>query len=381
MAENTADKMSRAKSKLIMFHPFFAAIICSLPISEDNAIPTMATNGKWIKYNSAFVDNLSIEELVFVLCHEVGHIMFVHPFRRQHRDPLGWNVAGDYIINDLLVADSVGSMLVNGLHDPELVKKGGGTTDGVYDLLPNQMKDGSMSGWGPGGKGMPLDQCVDSGGDPAEQAAAEAEARVMVAQAAQAAKNQGKLSANLQRLVDYALRPKVPWQDVLRRFISTKAKTEYTFARPKRRFLADDLYLPSLGGQRMGDILVAVDCSGSIGQEELNVFAAEMRAIKEDCLPNAMHVLYFDSEVCHYDKFDSDAELQVAPHGGGGTAFSPIFRYADKHGIEPVCCVVLTDLYCSDFGPPTDYPTMWVSTHSDKAPWGEVILMKDRING
>lgn len=380
MADTAADMMSRAKSKLIMFHPFFAAIICSLPISEDNSIPTMATNGKWVKYNSNFVQALSIEELVFVLCHEVGHVMFVHPFRRQHRDPMGWNIAGDFIINNLLVSDNVGTMPANGLHDPALVEKGGGTTDGVYDLLPDQMKNGG-SNWQPGEKGMPMDQCMDSGGDAAEQAAAEADAKVMVAGAANAAKVQGKLSANLQRLVDHALKPKVAWQDVLRRFISTKAKVDYTYARPKRRFLAEDLYLPSLGGQRMGDILIAVDCSGSIGQQELNEFAAEMRAIKEDCLPANMHVLYFDSRVCHYDKFGSDDELTVAPHGGGGTAFSPIFAYAEEHDIDPVCCVVLTDLYCSDFGPPTSYPTMWVSTHSDQAPWGEVIMMKDRMQG
>lgn len=365
-----ADKVSKAKSKLVMYHPFFATIVCSLPMSEDNAYPTIATNGKWIKYNHHFMADLSPDEVLFLLCHEVGHCVFGHMFRRKNRDPKKWNIAGDYIINDMLVADGVGSMPEGGFHDPQLVIAGGGTTDGVYSLLPDGEDNGD------GYAGTSLDICCDADGNAAEQSASEAEVQVMVAQAAQTAKMCGKLSEKLARLVDSTLRPQVPWQDVLRRFVSAKAKVDRTYARPKRRFVSEDLFLPSLGGQRMGEIVIAVDCSGSIGPQELAEFAAEMRAIKQDVRPTAMHVLYFDSKVSHYVKFDQDEELHVEAHGGGGTAFSPIFCEVDTLGVEPVCCVVLTDLYCSDFGPCPSYPTLWVTTGSTTAPWGEVISMK-----
>jgi predicted metal-dependent peptidase len=365
------DKVSKAKSKLVMHHPFFATIVCSLPMTEDNSIPTMATNGRWIKYNHHFVEKMSLDETLFVLCHEVGHCMFAHMHRRGQRHPLKWNMAGDYVINDLLVADNVGQMPQGGLLNPQLVQQGGGTTDGVYDLID----DNDLPDQG-GYNGTAIDVCEDAGGSPAEQAAAEAETKVMIAQAAQAAKMCGKLSANLSRLVDAALKPQVNWQDVLRRFVSAKAKVDRTYARPKRRFVADDIFLPSLSGERMGEILIAVDCSGSIGPQELNEFAAEMFAIKQDVRPTKVHVLYFDSSVSHYDKFEQDEDLHVEGHGGGGTAFSPIFAKADELGIEPVCCVVLTDLYCGDFGPCPSYPTLWVTTGSESAPWGEVIPMK-----
>lgn len=372
MSLSPTEKMSKAKAKLIMYHPFYATIICSLPMIEDKAVQTMATNGKWVRYNPEFVDKMSMDETMFVLCHEVGHCMFAHMFRKGARDHYRWNVAGDYIINDLLIAENIGSMPYDGLHNPQLVQQGGGTTDGVYDLLPEDMKNPNADGSGNTG----IDECMGAEGDAAAQAQAESETKVMIAQAAQAAKMQGKLSAKLARLVDITLRPQVSWKDVLRRFVNSRAKVDVSYARPKRRFIADDLYLPTKGGEKLGEFVVAVDCSGSIGAKELNEFAAEIKAIHEDCQPSLLHVVYFDSEVCHHDKFASDETLSIAPHGGGGTAFSPIFRYLDKEGIEPVGVVFLTDLYCSDFGPPTSYPVLWVSTHADQAPWGEVIMMK-----
>lgn len=364
------DKLTQAKASLIVMQPFFASMLLSQPIDlrEDLPYQTMATNGTRIWVHPQFLEKSSVDELKFGLCHEIGHMIFQHMFRRGSRKPGKWNRAGDYVINDLLVAERVGRAPEGVLINPQLVQDGGGTTEGVYDLLEDQDDDGG--GW---------DVCFDAEGNESDRAQAEAEMRVRVAQAAQAAKMCGAMSANLQRFVDQMMKPKVDWREALRRFINARAKTEYTWAKPKRRFLADDIYLPSLGGEKMGKILVAVDCSGSIGQEELSVFAAEMRSIQEDARPESLEVVYFDSKVCHHDSFAEGEELQVAPHGGGGTAFSPIFRYADEHQVEPVACVVLTDLCCHDFGPPPPYPVMWVTTGWTEAPWGQVIELDPKL--
>lgn len=361
------DKLTQAKSGLIIEQPFFASIIMSQPIEERDLPPyhTMATDGRRIYVDPAFIEKSSLDELKFALCHEVMHTVFAHMFRRGARNPSKWNAAGDYIINDLLLAEGVGKAPYGVLINPQLVKDGGGTTDGVYDLIP----DDECDNW---------DQVIEAEGNESERAQAQAEARVMVAQAAQAAKMCGALSANLQRFVDQVMRPKVDWKAVLRQFIDARAKVEYSWARPKRRFLAQGIYLPSLSGEKMGKILVAVDTSGSIGAEELAEFAAEMAAIKENVLPSAMDVLYFDSRVCHHDHFEEDEQLHVEPHGGGGTAFSPIFRFAYENDIEPVACVVLTDLCCSDFGPPPAYPVLWVTTGWTEAPWGRVVEMNQK---
>ena len=376
----TNPKMAKAKASLIMTQPFFASLLCQMPMIEDATLnpPTMATDMKSIWFHPDFVEKSSQDELKFVLCHEIGHTIFQHGWRRGSRNARKWNIAGDFIINNLLLTEQppVGTMPAGGLNDPALVAAGGGTTDGVYNLLPDTDGDG---GGGSGSGQGPLDECRDAPGGAADREADEAQMKVRIAQAAQAARMCGKLSANMQRLVDGALEPKVAWQDVLRRFISARAKVERSFARPKRRFIGEDVYLPSLSGERLGKIVVAVDCSGSIGPRELNEFAAEIKGIWEDTHPEQLDVVYFDSRVSHHDTFMPDDEVHIEGHGGGGTAFSPIFRHIDLMDIEPAACVVLTDLCCSDFGPAPAYPTLWVSNHSSAAPWGEVVMMNQNL--
>ena len=70
----------------------------------------------------------------------------------------------------------------------------------------------------------------------------------------------------------------------------------------------------------------------------------------------------------------------VAPHGGGGTAFRPVFNWIVGSDIQPICAVYLTDLYGSDFGPVLEYPVLWVSTGADTAPFGEVIAYRCTTN-
>lgn len=357
-------RLAKARTSLVLEHPFVGSIALNMPNIIDQSIPTAATNGKCIKYNPDFVDTLSDEELKFLVAHECFHPMLEHPFRRRERDPRKWNQAGDYVINQLLSDEHIGKMPQGGLLNKSIYDAGGGSTDGIYDILPDN-PDGDD----------PLDDCQDGEGTPAEVEQARAEWKVKVAQAAQAAKMMGKMSANLARLVDEVLQPKVDWRDVLRRFID-KAKTdERTFARPNRRFIQQGLYLPTISGEAMGELAFCIDMSGSIDQKTADQFAAEMRVVFEDCRPLKIHTIFFSHEVCAYDVLERDGEFKFEPRGGGGTAFSPCFKYMEENNISPVACVFLTDLCCDDFGPAPDYPVLWVSTEKGEAPFGEVVLM------
>ena len=363
-------RLSKAKTGLILEHPFIGSVAINMPFELDETIETAATNGKRVKFNPKFIEGLTDEELKFLVAQECLHPMLEHNYRRNGRSPMRWNKACDYVINHLLDQEKIGKFIQGGCLDSNIYNAGNGTSDGIFNILPED--GGNGGGDGPGGAGNDLE---DGEGSPAEQQQEAAEWKVKVAQAAQAAKMMGKLSANMQRFVDEVLQPKVDWRDVLRRFVQ-KAKTdERTFARPNRRFLSQGLYLPSVTGEVLGEIVIAVDCSGSIGQREINEFATEVKSLKEDGNPSALHVVYFDSEVSHYEYFGRDDEVHIEAHGGGGTAFSPIFKYLDDNAIVPVACVVLTDLCCDDFGNVPDYPVLWVSNHSDKAPWGEVVKM------
>ena len=364
MSAMTIEKrVSKAKTALVLEHPFVGSIAMNMPIEYDDSVRTAATDYKKLIFAPSFVEQLNDEELKFLLAHECMHPMLGHNFRRNNRDRKKWNIAGDYVINKLLTDEGIGKMPDVGLLDDNIYQAGGGTSDGIYNLLP-EMPDQE-----------PLDDCIDADGSPAEQAQAEAEWKVKVAQAAQAAKMMGKMSAGLERIVGDILTPKVDWRDVLQRFVIKARTDERSFARPNRRFIQQGMYLPSITGEVLGEIAFAVDCSGSIGQEEINQFASEIITVWEDQRPLKVHVLYFDSEVSHYDCFDRETMPDVRPHGGGGTAFSPVFEYMQANNIDPVACVFLTDLVCSDFGDAPSFPVLWVSTHADQAPFGEIVMM------
>ena len=357
-------RLAKAKTNLVLEHPFVGSIALGLPYYIDQSIPTAATNGKCIKFNPDFVDRLTDEELKFLVAHECFHPMFEHNFRRGERDPRKWNQAGDYIINKHLTDEKIGKMPDGGLLNDGIYQAGGGTTDGIYNILPDN-PDGDD----------PLDDCEDGEGTPAEKEQARNEWKVKVAQAAQAAKMMGKLSANMQRLVGEVLQPKVDWRDVLRRFIEKAKNDERSFARPNRRFVQQGMYLPTITGEVMGEVAFCVDMSGSIDEATANQFAAEVRNVFEDARPSKLHIIFFSHEVCAYDLIERDGDFEFNPRGGGGTAFSPCFKYMQDNDINPVACIFLTDLCCDDFGNQPDYPVLWVSTENGTAPFGEVVLM------
>lgn len=369
------NKLSKAKAALVVDHPFFATLLLGMPMTPDPEIPTFATDGKSIRFNPELVEKLDVQELVFILAHEIMHIVFLHMTRRGNRSPKRWNIAGDYIINDTLIKERVGRMPtgdLEGLNDPALVAKGNGTTEGVYSLLPDESECPSA-----GESGGALDQVSDAAPDQAGQAQAEAEMRVRVVQSRNAAKMAGKLSAGMARMISDLVKPRVDWRAVLRRFLTQRAKTDLSFSRPKRRFLANDLILPSLTGEKLGKIAVAVDCSGSVSNSILALFDAEIRAIIEDTRPESVEVIYFDSEVIHRQEFGPDHQFKLEAHGGGGTAFSPVFEALRDS--EITACIILTDLECSDFGPAPVFPVLWASTQDNSAPFGEITIIKGEL--
>ena len=239
------------------------------------------------------------------------HTQCLNTLERGERDGYKWNQAGDYVINKVLVDEGLGKMPEGGLLDEDF------TTDAMVSLrIYNELPDTPEDGRGYGNAGQPFDDCQDGGQSQAEIAQQQAEWRVKVAQAVQSAKMMGKLSAGVERLVGELLTPKVLWADVLQRFI-IKAKTDdRTFARPNRRFIQQGMYLQHTG-EVMGGAW-AVDCSGSIGQAEIDQFATEIIKVWEDHKPTKTHVIYFDIEVSHYDVFGQDDRPEIKPHGGGG---------------------------------------------------------------
>lgn len=374
-------KLTKARAALLLDNPFFGSLACRLKLVESlhmgvNGIQmtTLAVDGKHIYYHPKFINELSLKVLITAVAHEVMHCVWDHLTRRGARNPNKWNHAGDYVINDFLkrYKDK------NGLHPFEL---GEGwlwsarfsgpdwTADAVYSLLPDALSD-------PGEADGALDHVMD--GPPGQQqdastrAAAENEWRIATTAAANSAKMQGHMTADLERFLDALLKPQVNWVEQLRNFVTQIARNDYNWLRPNKRF--SDLYMPSLYNEEMSDIVVVIDDSGSISQQVLSAFGAEIKAIMEDMRPRKVHLIYCDADVKHHYELAADDDLPLKVHGGGGTDFRPPFDFVDKHQIEPTCLVYLTDLQGPMYDTPPHYPVLWVSVSDElNAAWGETI--------
>lgn len=368
---------------------FFATLGLRMQSKPDWDLPTAATDGRSLHYNPGFIAGLSISEAIGVLAHEVLHVAAMHHCRQQGRDLKRWNVAADLAINPLVL--EAGFDLPKGHLYPgkraecvspewaDAIEKmtPGLSAEEYYAALPDEQGgdgegDGEKDGQGdPGNSGG-----VKTPGDGSKSAItqAEAEARIDVAQAESMAKQRGTLPGGLGRVVEEALEPKVDWKTQLREFISRYARNDYSWSHPNRRFIAQGIYLPGLRSEELGDLVIAVDTSGSIQGEILRRFGGEIQGML-DSYDVAVTIVYHDARVCHVQQWkSSDGPLVLEAKGGGGTDHRPVFEWVTQQQLEPACMVCLTDMASCfpDAGP--EYPVMWARVGSyGKAPFGSLV--------
>jgi predicted metal-dependent peptidase len=228
----------------------------------------------------------------------------------------------------------------------------------------------------PGGIGQVLDapEPSESEGQSAEEQARDWQ--IAVEQAESVARLAGKLPMGAKRSLDASKAAQVDWPELLRRAWSETIPADYSWTRPNRRHVWTGLYLPGVVREGVGEICIAVDCSGSIHDRQLGLFEAEIRSILAGQQPRLVHVLYFDTEVHRVETYQAGQPVSLTPVGGGGTDFRPCFRWLGEKGIQPQTLVFLTDL-CGKFpeeAPP--YPVLWASTYTRQAPFGLVIPME-----
>jgi len=392
-----AERIRKARTALLLDHPFFGSLLFRLKSEEERAIPTMATNGVVLRYNPVFVDTLNSATLAGVLAHEVMHPALKHHTRRAKRDPRRWNEACDYAINPLLL-DAGLSLPDDVLVDPRFR---GMSAEQIYNLREAETQqesddqseseqntgsesndsagDGNASGTpsvpeSQGGVGQVID-APETDDDVASIEEQERDWEIAVNQAATVAQQAGKVPAGLKRTIEGAAEAQVDWRELLRRLWSDTIPADSSWLRPNRRHIWSGLYLPGVVREGTGEIAIAVDCSGSVNARQLRLFEAEIRSILEGQRPEWVHVLYFDAEVHKVDTYVAGEMLHLDPVGGGGTDFGPCFDWLNEHGIHPQTMVFLTDLYGSFPESAPDYPVIWASTGGRQAPFGSVIPM------
>ena len=370
MALSVADKIQKARTQLVIGHPFFAALALRLNMVETDTVETMATDGKNIYYNPKFVESMTDAEVQGVIAHEALHPGFLHHTRMGSRDHQKWNMAADYAINPIIIEAGM-ALPADCLNDAKYKDK---SAEEIYTMIPDPPKQpggGSGSGkWNIGG-------VMPSNASSEEIAEMEADWKGALAQAAHVAKMAGNLPGSLQRLIDNTLAAVTPWRDMLWSYLTEKTPDDSSFSRPNRRWIAQGIYLPSTIYTVTGDLAVMIDTSGSIGQHELDIFGAEVRGIHQQIKPRKTYVIYCDAAINRVDEFEPDDELTLTLCGGGGTDFRPPFAWLESKGITPHAAVYLTDGY-GPFPEEQRYPVVWaINNKNVEPPFGAYVQIDE----
>ena len=399
MREEVFDRIVVARVGLLLRHPFFGNMATRLRIlAADDWLPTAAVDGRNLYFNTQFFNAMNNKEIEFVVAHEILHLVFDHLGRRDDRNPMLYNIAADYIVNNTLVRDRIGTTpsIVDCFQD---FKYEGWTSEEVYDELFKEAEKNGEEFLKQ--LGEMLDEHLDDDGEGSEEGEEgqdgkgnnvsksrpkyskeeikqiKDEIKESMINAAQAA-GAGNVPAGVQRMIKELTEPKMNWREILRQQIQSTIKSDYTFSRPNRKGWHTGAVLPGMNFAETIDICIALDMSGSIGNSQAQDFLGEVKGIMDEYKDYNIKIWCFDTEVYNEDDFTADDGRDLTEYeirGGGGTDFMANWRYMRDKDIQPKKFLMFTDGYAWDSWGEDDYcDTVFViHSHHDKnlqAPFG-----------
>jgi len=368
------DTLAKGKMRLVLNHPFFASTAIGMQYIEDASVGTMAIGRRYIKYNPAFVDSLTVNQVVGLLAHEVLHYLLLHHTRAIGKNADVWNQACDYAINAILRKEKI-ELPSDHLYAPQFEDM---DAEQIYSvLMKNQKQEEQQSGSGDGdaGDNAPQNWGKVEAPDADEASEAEAEAKKDAAEAISVGKQAGTIPNDLQTKIHDLLEPKKNWRELLLKYLAEKAKDDYTWTRPSARYLPMGLYLPSLDSITLGKVVFAIDTSGSVDEKLLNEFVSEIKEAST-MFNFPVTVVQCDTRIQHIQELESDTEIEI--YGRGGTEFTPVFDWVNENMPDVKALVYFTDGECWDRPQAPEYDVLWViyDNKNYKSSFGEIIYIE-----
>lgn len=393
------DDQERLINNYTAFFPYFVAV--SGPMAdiefgdeiktakdEEREVKTCATNGRAIVLNPEYMATLSPQEQSFTLCQ-----MALGIARRQHllrgsRDPKIWSEACAHCrvheINAWIedckesgknarVSIPDGIKIDNRFKDMDEIE--------IYEILEQENKDRGSNGNNNGAKGGSVEgagQVVDStgfGDNPVmneqhiQKESSEIGQNLRMAEAR--AKMAGDGSGYWGKLADNADDHGPDPERMLNRFVTNSFPTDRSWKSPDPRYLAMGQYYPAEVKDNIGEIVVALDCSGSMDRQDIAELLGWVHNACQACHPEKIHVIYFTGAIERHDEFDWNEEFEVPDDiPNGGTCFRTVRNYIDDLNLNAQCEIWMTDGYDS-FPEPPARPILWMMTTDVEPTYGE----------
>lgn len=358
----------------------YAGVIMVGQYEVRSDCPTAMTDGLNVIYGEEFIHKLSDPEIRGLVMHETLHKTFQHTFlwrKLFERDARMANVAVDFVVN--LVVHDIGA-----------------NANGFVKLPPGGFLDEKFRGWDAGqvfnylmqnASQVPANSLDEHDWEGAKRYSASEVQKIIqdIDQAIRqgqmlAGKNKGDVSQVLGELTV----PEQDWREQMTDFLTTfkDQGNISTWRKPSRRWLHQDIYMPSTIEETMGKLLIGIDLSGSIGQEALNQFMSHVQLMCTTLHPERVDLLYWDTEVTvHEVYFPENIDKLVrstCPAGGGGTLVACVPAYIEANRLSPDACVILTDGYLGGSWGKWKQPVLWgiVGNPNAQPTVGKVVHIK-----
>lgn len=407
-------KLAAARSRLLLDRPFLGALTLHLPWQSGSPAwcKTTATDARRVYYNQDYVNALSTAELQFVMAHEALHCALSHFARRQNRLKQRWDLACDYAISPLLIAEGL-SPPPGTLYNPEFA---GMTAEEIYPCLAehpeegplddhlydNESEQGESAGGGSGreqsggqggtqqpqrdpeqgGQAGTAEQTAGTQPPPplsaSERDALDGQWQQRLAAAEQHAREAGRLTAPMARMLERLLVHKLSWRALLARYMTAVGRDDYSYQRPSSR-REGPAFFPSLRSEQ-AQVVVAADTSSSITRADLQAFVTEISALKAQVRAHVW-LLFCDAQLAPESPWEfppwAEMRLPESTGGGGGTQFTPVFDWVEREAVAPDLLVYFTDGEGRFPAVPPAYPVVWLIKGNAAVPWGERVQLNE----
>jgi len=383
---NIQDLVAKTTKELILTEPFYGLFLIGINKKFTDQIPTAGVSkhniGMQLTINPEFYTGLNSSHRVGLIKHELLHIAFGHLIMRDlYSNHKLFNIAADLEINQYIDSDMLpdGGLLLTSFPELDLPTKAG--TKVYYNLLEKAKDDGTSPS---------LDSLMDEMNGESQYChntwnefdnLSEPDKKLMEKQVEhqlkQAAdttiKKSGNIPGEFKDIIDrlFNIQPaKFDWKSYLKRFVGNSSVV-YT-KKLRRKYNKRYSGSPGLKIKFKNHILVGVDTSGSVNNDELKEFFSELAHMCKT--GHKISVAQCDTRLRTVEEFNPKKDWEI--HGRGGTSFQPVIDHYNEKG-SYTALIYLTDgeAYSPDNCPKN---TLWclssISDMNDELP-GQVIKL------
>jgi predicted metal-dependent peptidase len=366
------EKITQAKTKLMLENPYFGSLISSLELRVNNMLRNSRNLGDVFEYNDEYLEVLSINEVSTLLANAALHQALFHSKRGKNRVSSVWYLASDYAINDLLVEnDFMLPPMANYTSRFERLY-----AEEIYTILLSELdledSDETLNKEEQQVEEMEEQELPQ---EAYEELLAQEEYELLVKQLNSKLEKHDDLPKGIERFIATNREAQIVWRDELYRYVNAHAKSDYRMFPPSKKHLYRGIALPSIYGEEL-KIVVAIDTSASIDDELLRKFLAELYEIMQVFTHYVIELIECDASIQNIQRLTPMESLEPTLKGGGGTNFTPVFDYVERMNEDFKFLIYFTDGKGAfpKYEPTID--TLWVMAEVCDVPFGEVLELK-----